>query len=138
MPDSQFLSQAGAYQLALQRQTYLENAVMHLFQFPFVPTPASTLADLLAQEANFDGYATKTIATWPEIVAASGTAFLLYGAQQTFIWSHVNLDVGNMIAGHFIVSAAGDLVDVVTYDAALPMQGPFQSIAKTPAELCSN
>jgi hypothetical protein len=138
MPDTQFLSQAGALLLAQRQQTYLIDSVVHLFQSTFTPAPGNVLADYLAAECDFDGYAPKTIAAWNEIVAAASTAFIVFAPTQTWIWAHVSLDVGNMVGGHFIVSAAGDLVDVVIYDPPIPMQGPFQSVVKTPSELISN
>jgi len=138
MPDVQFLSQAGAYQLALRQQTALINSVMHLFNFGFVPNPGTTLAQLLAQECTFAGYAPKTIAAWPEIVSAAGTNFLLFAPTQTWIWTAGGGDPTGTVGGHFIVSAAGDLGDVVTYDAPIPMQGPFQSVIKTPSQLIRN
>lgn len=138
MPDTQFLSQAGAYQLAVQRQTYLVNSVIHLFKQGLSPDPSTTLATLLANECDFDNYAPITIAAWTEIVTAAGTAYLLFAPTQTWLWAHVSLDVGNMVAGHFIVSAAGDLVDVVLYGTPIPMQAPLNAVIKTPSELASN
>ncbi len=136
----QFLSQAGALKLAQQRQTYLVNSVIHLFQQNelFNPTPATPLADYLTYEATFDGYLAKILATWPTIVAAAGTSFLVFAATQTWIWEFDTEGIGNMIAGHFIVSAAGDLIDVVKYDTPIAMQGELQSVVQTPSELAAN
>lgn len=136
----QFLSQAGALVEAGLRQTYLVNSVIHLFQASelFNPTPGTLLSEYLANEADFDGYASKTLATWPEIVAAAGTSFLLFAATQTWIWTFDTDSIGNMIAGHFIVSAGGDLVGVVVYDTPIPMQGPMQAVVQTPSELIAN
>lgn len=138
MPDTSFLSQAGAYQDALLRQTYLANAVVHLFKQGITPDPSTTLATLLANECDFDNYSSKTVTAWNEIVAAGATAYLLYGPQLTWTWAHVSADVGNMVAGHFVVSAAGDLADVVIYATPIPMQGPLQAVIKTPSELIQN
>lgn len=136
----QFLSQAGALIEAGRRQTYLVNSVIRLFQASelFNPTPATTLAQYLANEATFDGYVSKTLATWPNIVAAAGTSYLLFSATQTWVWEFDAESIGNMIAGHFIVSAAGDLVGVVVYDTPIPMQGPMQAVVQTPSELIAN
>jgi hypothetical protein len=62
----------------------------------------------------------------------------LYAPTQTWVWTFDTDSVTNMVAGHFIVSSDGDLVDVVVYDTPIPMQGPFQAVVQTPVELIAN
>jgi len=136
----QFLSQEGALKEAQLRQTYLVNSVAHLFKASedFNPTAATPLAEYTANECDFDGYVTKTLATWPNITSASGTSYLLYAAQQTWTWVFDTDAVGNMVGGMYIVSAAGLLIDVVVFDTPIAMQGALQAVVQTPSELIAN
>lgn len=126
--------------LATARQTYLVNSVIHLFKAEetFNPQPGTLLAEYTANECDFDGYAAKTLATWPNIVASAGTSFLVFAPTQTWLWEFDTLGTGNMVGGYYIVSAAGDLVDVVVFDDPVPMQGAYQSVVQTPSELIAN
>lgn len=138
MPDTQFLSQAGARAAAVLRQTYLENSVLHLFQVGITPSPPTTLATLLSNEANFQGYAPVTLATWPHIVQSGGTQYLLYTEQVTFEWSAGSGMASNSIAGTFLVDSTGVLVDVVVFATPIIVAGPDQAVIVTPAELIQN
>lgn len=131
----QFLSLAGALVQATERQAFLANSVMHLFKFGFQPQPNVTLAELLAQECDFDGYAAATLTAWNTPVLAPGSGYMTYGPQTTFLWTHVADDVGNTVGGYFIVDSNGDLADVVVYGDGKPMTGPGQAVIETPVEI---
>ncbi len=133
MADSSFVSQQGALDVALLVQTQLVDAVMHLFLQGFVPTPLSTLADFLANECDFDGYAPATIATWANPVLA-GNAWAIYAPTQTFRWTF-SAGVGNMCGGYFLVLAGGDLKDYTTFNPAESVAGTGQAIIRTPVEV---
>lgn len=134
MPDASYLSLTGAKVEAAAAKTRLANAVLHLFKSGFVPTPTSTLADFLAQEADYDGYAALTIATWADPVLA-GAAYGIYAPTQTFRWSHVSADVGNQIGGAFLVTSGGDLYQYTVFDPTRPIMGPDQAIITTPTDI---
>jgi hypothetical protein len=134
MPDQTSLSLAGALVQATANQARMANSVMHLFKVGFNPSASSTLADFLAAECDFDGYAPATIAAWGAPVLA-GVAWATYAPTQTFRWTHVADDVGNAVGGHFLVTAAGDLMDFSIYDPSVPAQGPGQAVIKTPIEI---
>ena len=135
MPNTTFLSQAGALVQAAERQAFLANSVLHLFKFGFTPTPSTTLVDLLANECDFDNYAPKTIAAWGAPVLAPGSGWMTFAPTQVWVWAHVAADVANVVGGTFLVDANGDLADVVIFDPAKNMQGPGQSVIETPVEV---
>lgn len=131
MADQNYASLNGALVEATAAQARMANSVMHLFKQGFIPAPTSVLADFQAQEADFDGYAAKTIATFADPVLA-GTGYMTYGPAQTFAWSHVADDVGNQIGGHWLETAGGELIGYTVYDPTIPVQGAGQAVIKTP------
>lgn len=134
MPDQSYLSLSGALLETQEAQTSLVNSVMHLFKSDFVPQPTSTLADFLAAECDYDGYAPLTITAWQDPVLA-GTGWAIYAPTQTFRWAHDTDDVGNMVGGHFIVTAGAVLKDYTIYDPQLIMSGAGMAVIKTPVEV---
>lgn len=131
MADQSAISLSGALVEATAAQTRMAASVMKLFKAGFLPSPTSVVADFNAQECDFDGYASKTIATWAAPVLA-GTGYMTYAPAQTFTWSHVADDVGNQVGGHWIETAGGDLIGYTVYDPTIPCQGPGQAVIKTP------
>lgn len=123
MPNTTFLSLAGAKVIAAERVTALENAVLHEFKSgALVPTVTTTLEQLSAIEANYDGYAPITIATWDGPYLAPGTGWEVLGGQVVFVWTYSS-GVGNSIGGTYLVDAAGNLLDITVYQTAVPMTG---------------
>jgi hypothetical protein len=131
--DTSFVSQQGAYDVALLVQTQLANCTMHLFQPGFTPTPTTPLSTFQNFEANFDGYAAATIVTWSAPVLA-GTAWAIYAPTQTFRWTFAT-GVTNMVAGYWIQTAGGDLKDYTLFNPAESAAGPGQAIIRTPVEV---
>ncbi len=134
MPDTSALSMTGAKLEATAGKTRLANSVLHLFQSSFTPTPNSTLADFTAAEADFDGYAGITIATWSDPVLA-GQGFAIYAPTQTFRWEHDTDDVGNQIGGAYLVTSGGVLYQYTKFDPTLNVSGPDQAIIVTPTDV---
>lgn len=134
MPDASFLSLSGAKVEAEDAVTRLANAVLHLYQAGFAPTPTSTLADFLARECDFDNYSPKTIATWATPILA-GAGYATYAPTQTFPWVHVAADVGNQVGGSFLVLATGELYQYTQFDPTRPCQGPDQAIVTQPTDV---
>lgn len=132
----QFLSQAGSFVIASERQTFLANSVLHLFVFGYTPSPSSTLVEILANECDFDGYAPITIATFGAPALAPGSGWMIFSPAETFRWTHVADDVSNTVGGWFLVDSNGDLADVFVYDApGKPMQGPGQIVQEIVVEV---
>lgn len=134
MPDASFLALTGAKVEAAAGKTRLANSVLHCFQAGWVPTPTNVLADFLAHECDFDGYAAITIAAWSDPVLA-GVGYAIYAPTQTFLWEHVADDVGNQVGGTFLVTAGGDLYSFTVFDPTRAAQGPDQAIITTPTDV---
>lgn len=134
MPQINALSLNGARVIALANQTRLVNSVLHLFKAPFLPSITTTLADFLAQECDFDGYAAKTITAWGNPVLL-GAAWATYAPTQTFYWIFDTLGTGNMAGGWFLVTAGGELMDYAVFDPSIPVQGTGQAVVTTPIEI---
>ena len=56
MADTQFYTIEAAFTLATEVKTALAASKLRLCQTPFVATPTSTKAEMVAAEATFDGY----------------------------------------------------------------------------------
>lgn len=128
------LSLNGARVIALANQARLANSVLHLFQQPFLPSITTTKDEFIAQEATFDGYAPATIATWGAPVLA-GSAWATYAPTQTFRWTLDTDAIGNSIAGWFLVTAGGELMDYSVFDSPVAVQGPGMAVVTTPIEI---
>jgi hypothetical protein len=132
--DATFVSQQGAYDQAVSAQTRYANCVMHLFQQSLIsPTPLNSAADFLAAEADFDGYAPATIATWADPVLA-GPAWAIYAPTQTFRFVY-DTGVVNSIGGYFLLTAGGDLIGYTTFDPAENAASMGQAIIRTPVDV---
>lgn len=134
MPDVSYLSLTGAKVEAEDAVDRLANSVLHLFQAGWAPSPTSTLADFLAHECDYDGYAAKTITTWAEPVLA-GAGYATFAPTQTFRWVHVADDVGNQAGGAFLVLSTGELYQYTVFDPTRPIQGPDQAVITQPTDV---
>jgi len=135
MPDVSELSLEGALVNAEAGLTQMANGVLHLFKSSFNPTPTSLLADFLAAECDFDGYAPKTIVAWTSPPILSGVAYTIYAPTQTFLWEFDAEGIGNQVGGMFYVLAGGELYRYTTFSPTLPMQGPSQAVVRTPTNV---
>jgi len=135
MPDTSELSLTGALVNATAGLTQMANGVLHLFKSSFNPTPTSTLADFLAAECDYDGYAPLTIVAWTSPPILSGVAYTIYSPTQTFLWVFDALGTGNQVGGMFYVLAGGELYRYTRFEPTLPMQGPSQAIVRTPTNV---
>ena len=136
MANTTFLSLAGAKTVATARKTTLAACYVHLFQYPLIPTPTTTLAALAAVEATFDGYAAVEIVTWTGPFLAPGQGWMILGGQPTFTWTYAT-GVGNEIQGTYIVDAVGDLQSVTVFDPTIPMVGAGQVLIANPFDIAS-
>lgn len=127
MPDTAVLSMSGARVEAVAGKARLANSVMRLYKSGFNPGPTTQLAEFVTNEADFDGYAAKTIATWSDPVLA-GVGYAIYSPTQTFPWVAGSGLVGNQIGGYFLVTSGGDLYQYGTFDPTRPVQGPDQAV----------
>lgn len=113
---------------AEQMRADLANSEVHLFQSTLVPDTSTTLAQLQAEEADYDGYAPITVAAWlGAIMSAAGGASIQAPTVQFEYVDGVN-HTGNIIGGFWLETAAGVLVAIGTFDTPIPMQMNDQGI----------
>lgn len=134
MPDTQYRTSSGALIEATAAQARMANSEMHLLQNADGITPNSPLTLLESKEADFDGYAPETMATWNAPILGSTSGWLTYGPQVTFLWTFAT-GVGNSIVGYWTQTAGGDLIDVVLYGDPRAMQAPGNAIVETPVQV---
>ena len=127
------LTLAGAEEDVDLLKTNLVNAEIHLFKAGFVPSPSTTLAELVGEECDFDGYAPKVIAAWTGPVLAPVSGWQINAPVQT--WTMATVVVTNEVGGYWIETAGGVLHDIFVFDLPVPMQVVGQSVQVVPVEL---
>lgn len=119
MPDTQFYTKEAALAKAEDIKTALAVAKLRLFQSSLVPNSATTRVQLLAAEANFDGYTaggyTLTAWTGPNINLGGGAILTAPLANPAFS-APSDPPVTNVIGGGWVEDAANAVRFVFTYD----------------------
>lgn len=81
---------------------------IHLFQGAIIPTPDTLLADLVATEADFDGYA--AVVTGPPVrVVSAANQWALFVTAMSVVSGALPI-TGNTVTGYWYETAAGVLV----------------------------
>lgn len=135
MPDSQFRTASGALVEATAAQARMANSTIHLLKDVDGVTPGSSLTYLEAREADYDGYAPITMATWNAPILGATSGYLTYGPQVSFLWVFDTDAVGNSIKGFWTQTAGGALMDIVIFGDPFAMQGPGNAIVQTPVQV---
>ena len=125
---TQFFPLEGCLATANEVKTAMAASIMHLFKSSLTPDPSTATADYTAAEADFDGYATITIAAWNVPILAPGTGYLISTPLMVFVWVFDTDSVGNVIAGCYCLDATGKNRLVVIFDNPIPMQQAGQGI----------
>jgi len=122
-----FYPNAGTQWLAGQIGTDLAASEMHLFQSTIVPDVNTTLAELVAEEADFSGYADIALAAFGAayLVPAGGSAVNSPAVQFNTADPTV---VQNTIGGAWIQTAGGVLVLIDVFPAPIAMDAPGKAI----------
>lgn len=128
------LSMTGAALIAAANQTRNANSVLRLFKGGFNPSPTTTKAEFLANEADYDGYAALTIVAWGAPILF-GLGWATFAPTQTFRWGPAGAGTNNMIGGTFLLTQAGDLLTYEVFEQERPMQGPGQAVVTTPIQI---
>lgn len=106
---------------------------VHLFQSGFSPTEATTAAEFAAAEADFTGYASKSI---------GGVGFLFVGpmtdsddkvvfATPGMNWIATDAVTPNLIGGLWVENTAGDVRRYVQFPSPMPMNEALQFLNVT-------
>lgn len=114
-----FYPNSGQMWLAGKARTGLANSVMRLYKSSLTPTVLTTLAELEAAEADYTGYAAKTIANFnAAFISALGGA--IQCPVQQFQPTAPVL-VTNDIGGAWIEDATGEVVSIIPLPEAKAM-----------------
>lgn len=128
--------QSGALQIAKLVQEGLANATVHLYQQPLQLNPQVTLAQMLAIEADYDGYAAQTVDAWsPPYLDPNGGATISSGYLQFNFATEASPSVTNNIYGLFVVAEGGELIIVFSFPTPAPM---FQEGDAVPVNVLLN
>lgn len=111
-------SQAGNVDRINAYRTYLATAEVHLFTAPFSPTPANVLADFVAAEAAYSGYASTT-PTWTAAGYDSEGTYGFTSGDQFF--QNTTGASGASIGGFWLQTAAGVLQGYGVFTDPIPM-----------------
>lgn len=120
-----FYPNGGQLWLAGITRTALANSVVSLFQNTITPTVLTTKAELEAAEADYDGYAPKTVANWNEPFLGSLGAAIQMPVQQ---FQPTGSTTPNIINGAWVETAGGVLVFIVTFPASVSMASAADAI----------
>lgn len=126
MPPQIFYPPSGCAGLAELSRTRLANAKMRLWKSGLVLTWDTTLAQLNAAEADYDGYTPGgiTIPAWGPALQGPGQTFVISGGVQSFVVGTGGPGNWNVIGGWYLVTADNVLWAVGEFPAPVPMQQP--------------
>lgn len=130
-PNSYALVQATALRADLAL------SVVKLFKSGFVPTPATVVAELDAEEADYDDYVLQTITAWLAPVAAITGGWQISAPMVQFVCSGAQV-VPNTIGGYWIELAGGDVVLIRQFDEPVPMVNDGNYVQITPTTVVGN
>lgn len=136
--DARLYPQSYKRAMAVREQTFLAASHAGLYKSSFSPTENNVLADYIAAECTFDNYARIALATWPDLVSAGGTNYLIFSVLCVWIWHNTGPGLGNDVGGMFVVCNDGTIGPVVNFGTAIPMSVEDAAVIKTPAELISS
>jgi hypothetical protein len=122
-----FYPNVGALWMAGEVGTLLAVSEMHLFQSTIVPDVNTVLADLVAEEADFTGYADIALTVFgaPYLVPVGGAAVNSPAVQFN---TGDPTTVANTIGGAWIQTAGGDLVLIDVFPTPIAMDAPGKAI----------
>lgn len=123
--------------LATDARTERALSVAKLFKAGFEPTPATLVADLDLNEADYSDYAPETITAWlpPATVETGGWSITAPTEQFLCVGDQA---VPNMIGGMWFELAAGEVFMIVIFDDPEPMALDGDSIRIAPTEVFGN
>jgi hypothetical protein len=124
MADAQYYTQEAANEKAVNIQTALVASKVRLVQAPYIPGPNSVKADLVANEATYDGYTSGgyALAAWTGPLNATPNGALLTSPLINFAYGPAGTPpVTNSITGGWVEDATGHVRFVFTYNPARTM-----------------
>lgn len=132
-----FRPNSYAKTLATAAKTARALSVIKLFKAGFTPDPSTVVADLDANEADFDDYAPITVTAWLDPVAQASGGWSITQPTEQFECAALQV-VQNMIGGWWEELAGGDVIVIRQFDAPVPMAEAGDFIQTTFTEIFGN
>jgi len=115
------IDQINAVKAAVLDATGPVHATVKLAQGAFVPTPTSDPTTFT--EADFTGYASKTVAAYtPASLEPNGASQILSSA--VLDWNPTGTTTTNLVTGYWILGGSGDYLGGESFPTPVPMQSP--------------
>jgi len=109
----------------------LVGAVMQLFQQDIPVSQGTTIEDLIAAVADYDGYVESSAITWTGPYTTPGYAVKLVGSSRLFV--PTGDAVANTIFGYWLETPTGQLLGAERLALPVTLTGPTTSLSITPA-----
>jgi len=128
--DQLFYSAAGALAQAGLSRTKLANARLRLFKQGITPSWQTTLAELQAEQCDFDGYTAGGIdtGTWSAPTYGPGQSAVINAGLVTFVCTAGPGGNGNVVGGFYLVTTDDILWLVGQFADGFPMQVAGQGL----------
>jgi hypothetical protein len=124
MADNQLYTLQAAFLNAGNFKTILTGSKLRLCQFPLVIGQSTTKAEMVAAEANFDGYPAGgyTLSTWGDPLTYPGGGAVITSPAVTPTYGPAGAPpVGNSISAWWIEDSIGGIRTAGNFDPARPM-----------------
>ena len=128
MAASQFFPLSGCKVIAAAMQTAMAASNCRLFQSSFTPDPSNVLADYVAAEATYSGYAEQEFTAWFDPILAPGSGYMIGSPLVQFEFDASPGTPSNNIGGCFVVDSDMNLRIAIIFDSEIPMQMAGQGI----------
>lgn len=132
-----FFTNPSTFDQATALKTALALSVVRLFKSGFTPQASTTLAELEAQEADYDDYASQTITAWLAPMNSPFGGTQITAPTVEFVCTADQV-VSNSIGGYWIEKAAGAVVLVRQFDDPVSMANANDGLTLTPTIVVAN
>lgn len=109
---------AACLEDATEKRATLANSVVKLYKSTLTPTPSTTVTELDDAEADYGGYASKTLTAWGAPVLAPGNGYAIYSPQVQF---DSTPGATNTVGGAWIEDSDGNVRAVIPFPEGVPM-----------------
>lgn len=124
---------SGVLDQAATARARLANSKLLLFKSDFIPSFSTTLAEVLAHQADFDGYPAggATLVQWSAPILIPGAGAGISSPEVQFVFNGGGSGQQNLIGGYAVVTADNVLYYVGTFPEPYPFQVPGQGTPLT-------
>lgn len=126
-----FFPNASCFEQAADLQTKLALSELNLFLAGFEPTVETTAAELLAQVANYTGYAPAVVTAFLDPISAPGGGAQITAPTEQFALAATPA-AGASIGGWWLETATGEVILIKQFDDPVPMMEAGDAVQITP------